>query len=53
MRVKMAGDRIECYYDGKKYMDRRDATFAKAGKIGLWTKADAQTFFDHLAVKGN
>jgi hypothetical protein len=52
LRVIMSGDRIECYYDGKKYMDFRDATFKEAGKIGLWTKADAQTRFDDLTVSG-
>jgi hypothetical protein len=52
LRVIMSGDRIECYYDGKKYMDFRDATFKEAGNIGLWTKADAQTQFDDLTVSG-
>jgi hypothetical protein len=52
LRVIMSDDRIECYYDGKKYMDVRDATFKEAGKIGLWTKADAQTQFDDLTVSG-
>jgi hypothetical protein len=33
-------------------MDVRDATFKEAGKIGLWTKADAQTQFDDLTVSG-
>ena len=44
LRVKMEGDHIQCYYDGGKYLDVRDLTFQAAGKIGLWTKADAQTF---------
>jgi hypothetical protein len=52
LRVIMSGERIECYYDGKKYMELRDATFKEAGKIGLWTKADAQTRFDDLSVRG-
>jgi hypothetical protein len=52
LRVIMSGERIECYYDGKKYMEFRDATFKEAGKIGLWTKADAQTRFDDLTVRG-
>ena len=52
LRVAMTGDHIECYCDGKKYMDVKDSTFKEAGKIGLWTKADAQTRFDDLAVSG-
>jgi hypothetical protein len=50
LRVTMNGDHIECYYDGKKHLDARDATFTAAGKIGLWTKADAQTQFDNLTL---
>lgn len=53
LRVTMTGDHIECFYDGKKYLDVNDATFKGAGKIGLWTKADAQTHFDNLTVSGN
>jgi hypothetical protein len=52
LRVAMSGDHIECYYDGKKYLDVRDSTFKDAGKIGLWTKADAQTHFDDLTASG-
>jgi hypothetical protein len=53
LRVTMTGDHIECYYDGRKYLDVRDSTFPASGKIGLWTKADAQTHFDNLTVSGN
>lgn len=52
LRVTMTGERIECYYDGKKYLDVSDSTFKDAGRIGLWTKADAQTHFDDLTVSG-
>jgi len=50
LKIKQAGEHIECWLDGKKYLDVKDKTFAKAGKIGLWTKADAQTRFDDLRV---
>lgn len=53
LRITMNGDHIECFYDGKKYLDVNDSTFEEAGKIGLWTKADAQTHFDDLTVGGN
>jgi hypothetical protein len=52
LRVTMTDDHIECYYDGKKYLDAKDSTFKEPGKIGLWTKADAQTHFDDLTVSG-
>jgi len=37
--------------DGKKYLETKDDTFKEAGKVGLWTKADAQTLFDMVLVK--
>jgi hypothetical protein len=52
LRVTMTGDHIECYYDGKKYLDVHDTTFTGAGKIGLWSKADAQSQFDDLTLAG-
>jgi hypothetical protein len=52
LRITMVGDHIECYYDSRKYLDVKDSTFPGSGKIGLWTKADAQTHFDNLAVSG-
>jgi hypothetical protein len=51
LKIKQAGARIECFLDGKKYLDIKDDTFTKAGKVGLWTKADAQTYFDEFRVK--
>ncbi len=50
LRVTMNGDHIECYYDGKKYLDVKDQTFGSPGRVGLWTKADAQTHFDDFRV---
>jgi hypothetical protein len=50
LRVVMTGDHIECYHDGKKYLDVHDSTFPEAGKIGLWSKSDAQSQFDDLML---
>ena len=52
LRVTMEGDHIQCYYDGKKYLDVKDSTFPESGRISLWTKADAQSYFDDLTVSG-
>jgi hypothetical protein len=52
LRVTMIGDHIMCYLDGKKYLDAKDSTFKEAGKIGMWTKSDAQSHFDDLEVSG-
>lgn len=43
-------DLIQCFYDGQPCLEVKDNTFQKAGKIGLWTKADAVTYFDDLEV---
>lgn len=52
LRVRMNEDHIECYLDGTRYLDVRDVTFREAGQIGLWTRADAVTWFDDLKVTG-
>jgi hypothetical protein len=52
LRITMKGDHIQCYLDGKKHLDVKDDTFKDAGKVGLWTKADAQTYFDDFKVSG-
>lgn len=52
LRVTREEDHIQCYYDGKKYLDVKDSTSQQPGKIGLWTKADAQTNFDDLTARG-
>jgi hypothetical protein len=53
LKVKMAGDHIECYFDGKKELEVKDLTFKEAGEVGLWSKSDAQTHFDGFKVSGN
>lgn len=50
LTIKMIGDQIECFIDSKKHLDFKDDTFQKPGKVGVWTKADAQTPFDQFIV---
>jgi len=52
IRVVHKADHIQCYLNGKPLLDVKDDTFKEAGKIGLWTKADAVTYFDDLQVRG-
>jgi hypothetical protein len=52
LQVRHVGDHIECYLDGNKELDVKDNTFPKEGRVGLWTKADARTYFDGLRVTG-
>src|SRR2546428_325883 len=50
LAVEISGDHLEVYWEGTRIIDARDKTFADAGKIGVWTKADSVTYFDDLAV---
>jgi len=52
LKIEMKGDEIECYLDGKKELEFKDKTIEKAGKVGLWSKADARTHFDQFTVSG-
>lgn len=51
LKIQQKGEVIECYLDGKKLLEAKDGSIQSAGKVGLWTKADAQTRFDRLEVK--
>jgi hypothetical protein len=50
LRVVHKGNKIQCYLNGKMLLEVTDDTFAKAGKVGLWTKADAQTYFADMQI---
>ena len=50
LAVEAKGDHFQVFFDGKKVMDAHDKTFADAGKVGLWTKADSVIYFDELTA---
>ena len=50
-RVAVTGNHVEVYWDGQKVNDASDGTFSTAGNVGLWTKADSVTYFDHLSIE--
>lgn len=50
MAIEMEGNKIICSLNGERIIETADDTFKSAGFIGLWTKADAVTFFDDLAI---
>jgi hypothetical protein len=52
LKIKQEGEHIECFLDGKKCLDHKDDSITKAGKVGLWTKADAHTHFDNFTASG-
>jgi hypothetical protein len=49
LHVVTQGCRIQIFYDEKPIFDLCDETF-KEGRIGLWTKSDAVTYFDDLQL---
>lgn len=51
LKVRHVGDRIECRLDDKKQIEANDDAIARAGKVGLWTKADAWTYFDNFRAR--
>jgi hypothetical protein len=52
LKIKQEGDKIECWLDNKKYLEATDSAIKDAGKVGLWSKSDAQTEFDDLKISG-
>jgi Domain of Unknown Function (DUF1080) len=50
LRVIHQGNKIQCYLNGKLLIETTDDTFQQAGKVGLWTKADAQTYFADVRI---
>ena len=50
LRVVATGPRFEVFLNGGKLYQVEDATFAAAGRVGVWTKADSVTHFDDLTI---
>jgi len=48
LRVDFSGSRLRVSFNGKQLFEVEDSTFADAGKVGLWTKADSVTLFDQV-----
>ena len=48
LRVDYAGNKFSVTFDGNKVIDATDESFANAGKVGVWTKADSVTEFDNF-----
>src|SRR5262245_38288295 len=45
LRIAFVGQRFTVTFNGNRLFDVEDATFADAGMVGLWTKADSVTAF--------
>jgi hypothetical protein len=51
LEVTSLGAEQKVMFDGKEILSIEDTTIGQAGKAGLWTKADAATWFDDFAVQ--
>ena len=49
LRVEFVSRRFRVFFNGKLLFEVEDNTFAEAGLVGLWTKADSITTFDDFA----
>ena len=52
LKVVVKVSKMEGYLDGDKMWEIADDTFKDAGKVGLWSKADAQSHFDGFKAEG-
>ena len=50
LRVITSGCQVRVLYDERQVFDLCDNTFTR-GRVGLWTKSDAVTYFDDLKVR--
>ena len=48
--VCFQSNRFTVIFDGNELFQVEDNTFARSGKVGLWTKADSVTYFDDFRV---
>ena len=49
--LKAEGDRFTVTFNGRELFVATDRTFAAAGRVALWTKADSVTRFDRIEIK--
>jgi hypothetical protein len=49
LRVVFKDNLFTVFLNGERLFETEDRTFAEAGKVGLWTKADSLTYFADFA----
>ncbi|WP_373649856.1 hypothetical protein [Schlesneria sp. DSM 10557] len=52
LQITMKGQQIVCLLDDQIRLEVEDASIRGFGRIGLWSKADAQSYFDDLKASG-
>lgn len=51
LTIQHQGDKITGWLNGQELLHATDQTFAEAGGVGFWTKADAASSFDDFKVQ--
>jgi len=51
IKLTVLDDLFTTYLDEKELFKVQDSTFPNPGKVGLWTKADAVTYFDDFKIE--
>ncbi len=50
LRLRLAGDAFEVFFDGQSMFTARDTRIAAPGKVAVWTKSDSVTQFGEMTV---
>ena len=50
LKLTVVNDIFTVYLNGKEIFQVKDKTFTNEGKVGLWTKADAVSYFDDFKI---
>jgi len=50
IKIVHQADQIHCYLNGEHLLTAEDEAITRPGRVGVWTKADAQTYFAQLTV---
>ncbi len=50
LKVVFRGSHFTLFFGHRKLVDAVDSSFTKAGKTGLWTKADTVAYFDNFRI---
>lgn len=51
LTVEHRGEHINVFLGRERVFEGQDTTYAKAGRIGVWVKADSLTYFDDLTAE--
>ena len=52
LKIAFKDASFTAFLNEERLFETEDRTFTKAGKTGLWTKADSVTYFDEFTVTG-